>query len=451
MASPNHPFAGRTITLGVTGSIAAYKAVLVTRGLVKAGARVHVVLTAGAARFVGAPTFSGITGEPVDSDMFETAGERHVALAAESDLVLVVPATADALARFATGRADDLLTALVLCARCPVVVAPAMHPSMWSHPATARNVATLRKDRRVHFAGPVSGEVASGESGLGRMMEPEDVLAFAAKLLDKSRSTGAPALKDLAGKHLVVTAGPTVEDIDPVRFLGNRSSGKMGFAIAERAAARGARVTLVAGPVSLATPAGVTRVDTRSALDMQGALRRVMPQADALVMSAAVGDYRPATRLATKMKRGDRKDLSLLLKQNPDLLSEIGRGRSGSRPLLIGFAVETGTDEEIVERARRKLRDKQVDVVVANHADESMGRDDNRVHVVSERSAVVVGPAPKIGIADSLLDWVAERLENGRARDGSRPAGPGVERAVARRPVRARRPRRKRGSRKQGP
>lgn len=435
MTRASHPsaLAGKVVTLGVTGSIAAYKAVLVARLLVKAGARVRVVLTAGATRFVGASTFSGLTGEPVFSDMFapDAGGERHVALASESDLVLVVPATADALARFASGRADDLLTALVLCARCPILAAPAMHPSMWAHPATRRNVATLHGDGRVAFIGPVEGEVASGETGVGRMAEPEAVVETASQMVGGSGNGSAPAHgQDLRGKRVVVTAGPTVEDIDPVRFVSNRSSGKMGFAIAERAAARGASVTLIAGPVTLETPAKVDRVDVRSALEMQAALGRALGErrddADVLFMAAAVGDYRPEQALSTKLKRGARKDLVLRLAQNPDLLAELGRARRGPRPLLVGFAVETGTDEQIVRYARDKLSKKKVDVVVANHARESMGRDDNRVLLVDGRAVTTIGPAPKIEIADGLLDRIAMLLdENGRSKrtSGGRRTG----------------------------
>lgn len=408
---PEDTLRGRTVTLGVTGSIAAYKAVLVARLLVQAGARVRVVLTAGALRFVGASTFSGVTSEPVYSDMFDATegGERHVVLGKESDLVLVVPATADVLSRFASGRADDLLTATVLCARCPVLVAPAMHPSMWDHAAVRKNVATLGDTGHVRFIGPVEGEVASGERGMGRMAEPADIVEAAARLF---------VHQDLAGRHVVVTAGPTVEDIDPVRFISNRSSGKMGFAIAERAAARGARVTLIAGPVSLATPRGVARVDVRSALGLQKAMDDAMGAdlslADALVMSAAVGDYRPAKTLPSKLKREKSGDLSLTLVQNPDLLSEVGRRRRGSRPLLVGFAVETGTDREIVRYARDKLKKKRVDAVVANHAAQSMGRDDNRVLLVDERAVTDSGVLPKSKVADRVLDWVAEHLPGRR-------------------------------------
>ncbi|HVU02137.1 MAG TPA: bifunctional phosphopantothenoylcysteine decarboxylase/phosphopantothenate--cysteine ligase CoaBC [Polyangiaceae bacterium] len=400
--------AGKRIVLGVTGSIAAYKAAIVARLLVKEGASVLCVLTAGGARFVGADTFSGLTGNPVLSAMFDPSdgGERHILLAGDADLVLVVPATADALARFAAGRADDLLAATVLSARCPVLVAPAMHPSMWSHPATRRNVETLQSDGRTELVGPVEGEVASGDRGEGRMAEPEAIVARVV-----ARLSGDPVL---AGRRVIVTAGPTVEDIDAVRFLGNRSSGKMGFAIAEAARDLGAAVTLVAGPVSLETPPGVTRVDVRSALELEAALARELPGADALVMAAAVADFRPKTRAAGKLKRGDQKELALALVQNPDILAGIGRSRRGHSPFLLGFAVETGTDEEIVRYARGKLGTKRVDAVVANHAGESLGRDDNRVLIVDARGVTRVPPGPKRDVARAVVQYLGRAL-SGRA------------------------------------
>ncbi|MBK9262403.1 MAG: bifunctional phosphopantothenoylcysteine decarboxylase/phosphopantothenate--cysteine ligase CoaBC [Polyangiaceae bacterium] len=394
-----------TIVLAVSGSIAAYKAVEVARLLVKTGARVLPLLTRAAKEFVGPQTFSGITGEPVAEDMFDPtfAGEKHVDLGRKADLVLIVPATADLLARIASGRADDLLTALVLCASCPIVAAPAMHPRMWAHPATTRNVATILGDGRVSFVGPVDGEVASGERGFGRMAEPEEIVRAALSLL---------APRDLEGLHIVVTAGPTVEDIDPVRFLGNRSTGKMGFALAERAAARGARVTLVAGPVSLQTPHGVHRVDVRGALAMKAAMWEALgtnlDQADALVMSAAVADYRPAETSATKKKRSA-EPLELKLLPNPDLLAEVGAARRATKPVLVGFAVETGEDEAIVGYARSKLETKRVDMVVANRADEAFGREDNRATIVTRDGAEPLGVMSKRALADGILDRLLAR------------------------------------------
>ncbi len=396
-----------TIALAVSGSIAAYKAAEIARLLIQAGARVLPLMTRAAHEFLGPMTLSGICGEPVRETMWDPgfAGELHVALAAEADVVLLAPATADLLARLAGGRADDLVTALALCARGPVIAAPAMHPRMWSHPATARNVATLAADGRVELVGPVDGEVASGERGVGRMAEPAAIAAAALARV---------ARRDLEGLRIVVSAGPTVEDIDPVRFIGNRSTGKMGFAIAERAAARGAAVTLVAGPVALATPRGARRVDVRGALALRDALRDALGPdlggADALIMTAAVSDYRPAEARAAKMKRSAA-SMALELVANPDLLAEIGAARAAAqatRPALIGFAVETDTDDRVIASARHKLETKRVDLVVANHAADAFGRDDNRATLVTRGGAEALGVLPKPALADRLLDRVAD-------------------------------------------
>ncbi len=402
----------RTVALVVTGSIAAYKAPFVARALAAAGVRVLPILTRSAREFVGAATFSGLTRERVHASAFgdDVAGELHVDLATEADLVAVVPATADFLARLAQGRADDLATATCLCARAKVLVAPAMHPRMWEHPATRANVETLRA-RGVVFVGPVEGPVASGDHGMGRMSEPEVIARAILEALEPGR---APA-RDLAGRHVVVSAGPSVEDIDPVRFIGNRSTGKMGFAVAARAAARGARVTLVAGPVALPTPAGVDRVDTRGALAMRQALWAALGEdlgaADALVMTAAVGDYRIKEPSATKIKRGPG-SLLLELVPNPDLLAEIGEARarapSARLPVLVGFAVETAPDDAaLVAVARGKLEAKRVDLVVANHAAESFGRDDNRAILVTRDDAAPLATMDKTALADLILDRVA--------------------------------------------
>ncbi|WP_437673432.1 bifunctional phosphopantothenoylcysteine decarboxylase/phosphopantothenate--cysteine ligase CoaBC [Sorangium sp. So ce131] len=413
---PAPPTAGArpTVALAVSGSIAAYKAAEVARMLIQGGARVLPIMTRAAQQFLGPMTLSGLCGEPVRDTMWDPgfAGELHVALAAEADLVLLVPATADVLARLAAGRADDLVTALALCARGPVLAAPAMHPRMWAHPATARNVAALEADGRVQLVGPVFGEVASGERGLGRMADPAAIAAAALSRL---------APRDLAGLRVVVTAGPTLEDLDPVRFLGNRSTGKMGFAVAERAAARGAEVTLIAGPVSLSTPPGARRVDVRGALAMRGALWQALGEdlgaADVLIMTAAVSDYRPAEQHATKLKRTP--DLtSLPLVPNPDLLAEVGAARAGlagaahdggrRAPVLVGFAVETDTDERVVALARHKLANKRVDLIVANHAADSFGRDDNRATLVTRDAADALGVLPKPVLADRILDRVLQ-------------------------------------------
>jgi len=389
----------------VSGSIAAYKAVEVARLLVKAGVRVVPVMTRSAEQFVGRATLAGVCGEPVLREMFgpAAAGESHVTLGARASVIALVPATAELLAAAAQGRANDLLRALVLCASGPVVAAPAMHPRMWAHPATQRNVAALRADGRVALVGPVEGQVASGEVGIGRMASPDAITAAIVARL---------TTRDLAGLRVVVTAGPTVEDLDPARFLSNRSSGSMGFAIAERAAARGAHTTLVAGPVSLATPHGVERVDVRSARQMQAALGDALgaslDRADVLVMCAAVADFRPASVSATKLKRAAGGARSVDLLPNPDLLAEIGAMRRGSRPVLVGFALETASGDELVGEARRKLRAKRVDLVVANSADNAFESAHSQLTLVWPDHEQVLPPLPKRQSADRVLDTFAE-------------------------------------------
>jgi phosphopantothenoylcysteine decarboxylase/phosphopantothenate--cysteine ligase len=391
--------AGKTVALCVTGSVAAYKAAIVVRLLRKEGARVVPVMSASAEKFLGPSTLSGLTGEAVLGDMFGVPGEAHVALGAAADAVVIAPATADVLARLARGRAHDVITALVLCAKGRVLAAPAMHPRMWTNPATRRNVKELEKLGRVAIVGPATGEVASGDAGPGRMVEPEAIVAAVVLALTP---------KDLEGVRMVVTAGPTLEDMDPVRFLGNRSSGKMGFAIAERAAARGAIVTLVAGPVTLPTPPAVQRVDVRSALDLERALADASA-CDAIVMAAAVADYRFQKIETAKVKKGAEK-IALDLERNPDLLAELGAARKGSRPVLVGFALETGTRAQIVAEARRKLRDKKVDMVVANDARVAFGGEDNEISFVTENRDERLPRAAKVDLADALLDRIKSLL-----------------------------------------
>jgi phosphopantothenoylcysteine decarboxylase / phosphopantothenate---cysteine ligase len=401
--------AGKTVALCVTGSIAAYKAVELARLFIKAGAKVIPVMTTSAQKFVGAPTFVGICGERVYEDMWDPSfdGEMHIAIANRADAIVVLPATADFLARVAQGRADDLICALILSAKGPVFVAPAMHPRMWSNPATVASVETINAHGRVQFVGPVEGEVASGERGVGRMAEPAAML----EAVEQALAFGS----DYSDKHVLVSAGPTIEDLDPVRFLGNRSTGKMGFAIAEAAAARGATVTLVAGPVSLPTPAGnVTRVDVRSALEMRDAIRSAagdnLKKIDALVMSAAVADYRPKEISDSKIKKsGDEATINLL--KNPDILAEIGALR-GSRtsPVLIGFAVETGDDASVISYAQKKLTQKNVDLVVANAAGDSFGKEDNRVILVSKNGEEKLATMSKRALAHELLTRVRKLI-----------------------------------------
>jgi phosphopantothenoylcysteine decarboxylase/phosphopantothenate--cysteine ligase len=382
-SQPARQLTGKRITLCVGGSIAAFKAASLASVLVKDGAEVQVVLSDAATEFIGEATFSGITGKPVLRGMFEppASAEVHIELGRVSDLVVIAPATADLLARLATGRASDLASTVALCARCPILCAPAMHPAMWSHPATQRNVATLGTDGRVELIGPVEGMVASGESGVGRMVEPE-VLAAAI--------TARLAPKDLLGRHVIVTAGPTAEDIDPVRYITNRSSGKMGFAIAERAAAHGARVTLIwqAAGQDLAT-------------------------ADAIVMAAAVADFRPAETHAHKIRRegtGPRLDLGLV--PNPDLIAALGRTRRGTRPVLVGFAMETGDDEALVASAQRKLEAKHLDLVIGNRAEEAFARDDNRAIFVETTSVERLGRESKRDLAERIIMWLVRHLSS---------------------------------------
>jgi phosphopantothenoylcysteine decarboxylase/phosphopantothenate--cysteine ligase len=386
----------------VTGSIAAYKSVEVARLLVKAGVKVAPLMTASATKFVGPITLAGICGEPVATDMWDPSypGEAHVAIAARADVIAVVPATADLLARLAQGRADDLVTATILCARGPVLVAPAMHPRMWTHPATQKNVEELTRQGRVRLVGPVDGPVASGESGIGRMSEPADIVAAIMSAMTPG---------DLAGVRIVVSAGPTHEPIDPVRFLGNRSSGKMGFAIAARAAARGANVALVAGPVQLATPPGVHRIDVETAEEMRAALARTLEGADALVMAAAVADFKAANASGSKLKKDPAGAApAIALAQNPDLIAEIGANRRGAKkPMLVAFALETGDDAAVIDYAKKKLTAKKVDLVVANAAHESLGRDENRIAFVSPSSVSPFVTGPKDTLADRILDEVA--------------------------------------------
>ena len=419
--------AGKTVALCVTGSIAAYKAVEVARRLKQAGARVLPVITESAKKFVGEVTLSGMTGERVLSDMWDPSfkGEMHIEIARQADAIMIVPATADVLARLAQGRADDLVTALSLSARGPVLCAPAMHPRMWEHPATQANVLTLAQQGRVELIGPVMGEVASGERGVGRMAEPEDIVVRLARAVGPG---------DLRGRHVVVSAGPTHEAWDPVRFLGNRSSGKMGHLIAARAFVRGAKVTLVSGPVALAAPPGVHRVSVESAREMQAALLLALGDdllsADALVMAAAVADYRPQVTHQEKIKTSRATSLDaagasstdtipntalpmVLLAENPDILAGIGEARArgkGTRPVLVGFALETGKDESIVAYARNKRAEKRVDFVVANHANESLGKDDTRVWLVSEDTVDAFPVMEKARVADLILDELVRRL-----------------------------------------
>lgn len=366
------PLGGRRILLGVTGGIAAYKAAYLARLLRERGAEVQVLMTPAATRFVGPDTFAALTGRPVHSDVFEHTDEvLHVRLAHEADAAVVAPATANVLAKLAIGLADDLLTSTLLELSTPVVVAPAMHTGMWESPATRENVQTLRS-RGVRIVGPSEGSLAAGDEGLGRMADPEEI----AEALQAALSGGG----ELTGRRVIVTAGPTYEPIDAVRFVGNRSSGKMGFAIATEAAARGATVTLVAGPTHLPNPDGVEVVRLETADEMRREVLSRFQEADAVVKAAAVGDFRPASPTTKKLKK-EAGVPEVRLEPTPDILKELGE-RKGHR-VLVGFAAET---RDLEASGRRKLQEKNLDLIVVNQVGEEgtgFGADTNRAMILA--------------------------------------------------------------------
>src|SRR6188472_3340334 len=405
--------AGRRIVLGVTGGIAAYKAAELCRLFVKAGATVRVVMTEAATRFIAPLTLQTLSGAPVALDLFDAAQEAeigHIRLADEADLLVVAPATADFIARMAAGMADDLLAAVVLATRAPVLLAPAMNVNMWTNPVTQANLTRLLgagSGGRVTTVGPDRGELACGWIGAGRLIEPSEIAAEAARLLGAGGG-------DLAGRRVVVTAGATREPVDSVRFLGNRSSGKMGAALAEAAIARGAEVTLLAGPETPAV-SGARRIDFETAADLERALAEHAPPADVVVMAAAVADFRPRAPAAGKLSRRTAgTEISLALEAVPDLLAGLARARRGGRPYLIGFAAETVGGDALAERAAAKLREKRCDAIVANDVSArgiGFGADDNQVTLLfGDGARHEVARAPKRAVADSLWNLLAGRL-----------------------------------------
>jgi len=402
------PLAGRRLIVGVSGSIAAYKSVYLVRRLVEAGAEVHVALTRSAARFVTPLTFATVSGRPVLSDLFDAVPGTHVTLAEAADAAVVAPATAHLMARMAHGLADDALTTLLLALRGPVLLAPAMESGMWDHPATRANEKLLR-ERGVRFVGPETGPLASGLAGPGRMAEPDQVVTALEALL-----AGAPATarRDLAGERVLVTAGPTREPIDPVRFISSPSTGRMGFAVAEAAAARGAEVTLVAGPVELPTPPGCRRVDVVTAAEMRDAVLTALPSATVLVMAAAVADFRPAEPRAHKVKK-EAAGTVLDLARTDDILAEVA-ARAPAGLIRVGFAAET---RDLVAHARAKRRAKDLDLIVANdvsEADSGFASATNRVTLIGRDDRAEALPlSPKRDVADAVLDRVAA-LRTGR-------------------------------------
>jgi len=417
------------IVLGVSGGIAAYKACLLLRLMTEDGHDVTVVPTEAALRFVGAPTWSALSGKPVATDVWTDVHEvRHVRLGQQADLVVVAPATADLLGRAAHGLADDLLTTTLLTARCPVLLAPAMHTEMWEHPATRDNVATLRA-RGVHVLDPASGRLTGADTGPGRLPEPEEIYAACRRLVAGPAEPGVPvepgAPLPLAGRRVVVSAGGTREPLDPVRFLGNRSSGKQGYALAAVAAARGADVTLVAANTSLPAPAGVQVVPVGTVLELQAAVTAAAKEADVVVMAAAPADFRPAHYSEAKIKKtfaGDDPDHdtsapTIELVRNPDVLAGLVAARgSGSAPVIVGFAAETGdADHTVLEHARAKLERKRCDVIVANEVgvDKTFGQDSTSVHILRRGSDAVTdaGPASKEEVAATVWDVIQDVLQ----------------------------------------
>jgi phosphopantothenoylcysteine decarboxylase/phosphopantothenate--cysteine ligase len=400
------------IALGVTGCIAAYKAVEVMRGLQKAGACVHAVLTRSATRFIGPLTFESLSGNAVVTHMFARGLNRdieHIRLAQSIDLLAVVPATANALGKFANGLADDFLSTLYLSCPAPVLLAPAMNVEMWHHPAVRRNIAIL-KERGHRFVNPASGMLACGMEGEGRLAEVDDIVAHILQ--------AATPRSSLPGLRVLVTAGPTVEDIDPIRFLSNRSSGKMGYAVAQTAAARGAEVVLVSGPTTLPAPSGVRIIPVRSAADMKKAVLENFPNADLVVKAAAVSDYRPLEVAREKIKKGAR-GMAVQLVANDDILEQLGRAKTTQ--VLVGFAAET---QDLAAHAREKMARKNLDLVVANDVSSGVfGAESATVHIIDATGATVtLQNQSKLAIAGRILEMAAA-LHQSRAGIPSGSAG----------------------------
>ena len=397
------PFEGRRLLLGVTGGIASYKTAWLARLFAQAGAAVDVVLTRSAREFIGAVTFEALTGRPVHTELIaEGHALDHIALARAAELIVVAPATADFLSRAAAGRSDDLLSACLLATDAPVLLVPAMNDRMWAHRQTQANVAHLR-GLGYRVLDPDTGALASPQEGAGpgRMPEPETIFAHAARLLEPRG--------DLAGKHVVVTAGPTREALDPVRFLSNHSTGRMGVALAASAWRRGAEVTLIAGPLGVATPAGPTVVPVETTQEMADAVRTALATADVLVMAAAPADFRPSVVAAEKMKKANR-PAAVALDDTVDILKST---RDARRPgtIVVGFALET---DDVLAHAQGKLEAKALDLIVVNDAREEgagFGVDTNRVTILArDRAAEALPLLPKTAVADAILDRVEERL-----------------------------------------
>ena len=397
-----HRLTNRHILIGITGGIAAYKAAELTRLFKGVGAEVRVVLTDAGAEFITPLTLQALSGNPVHQSLLDPEAEQgmgHIELARWADLIIVAPATADFMARFAGGMANDLLTTLCLATDAPIALAPAMNQAMWRDPRTQQNLETLLS-QGVNIFGPGSGEQACGDTGPGRMIEPTDILASCANLI---------ANGPLNEKSVVITAGPTREAIDPVRFISNHSSGKMGFELATAAAKAGANVTLVAGPVSLPTPKGVKRIDVESAEQMLEAALVASEQADIFIGAAAVADYRPQLVAEQKIKKGAEEVMEILLTKNPDIIATIAA--QPKRPLMIGFAAET---ENLVEYARSKLVRKGLDLVIANdvsQTDIGFNADQNEVILVGPNGELPLPKAGKSELAEQLISHISQLMD----------------------------------------
>lgn len=404
---------GKRIVVGLGGGIAAFKAVELVRELMRRGAEVRVAMTEAAGHFVGPITFSGLTGHAAVTDLWakDYAGEVHVELGDWADALVIAPATMNLLARAATGQANDPVLATLACARGEVFFAPAMHSRMWTHPATQANVRTLR-ERGAQVLGPVTGPLANGELGEGRMMEPNDI----ADALDSHLTHS----EDLAAVRVLITAGPTFEDLDPVRFLGNRSTGRMGYALAAEARRRGAAVTLVSGPVHLPSPLGVELIQVRSATEMHEVVMSRFEQFDVVIMAAAVADYRPKHPSPEKIKKSG--NLSLELVRNPDILADVGAKRAQQPAVLVGFALET---QNLEQAARDKLQRKAADLIVANEASDGLGGETNRATLIDAKSATPLPEMTKRALANQILDRV-RALHDQPSRRARTEVGPGA-------------------------
>lgn len=391
---------GKRILLGMTGGIAAYKAAELARLLKQKGADVRVAMTEAATRFMTPVTMQALSGQAVWTDLWDPRvadNMGHIELSRDRDLILVAPTSADFMAKVAHGLADDLLSTLCLARRCPLMLAPAMNVEMWENAATQRNLERLYEDD-VLFAGPTAGDQACGETGLGRMAEPAEVVQELEAFFQP---------KQLAGKRVLVTAGPTEEPVDPVRVLTNASSGKMGYAVARAAREAGAEVTLVSGPVALATPPGVARIDVRTAQEMFEAVKKAVKSCDVFISVAAVADYRVKNRSAHKIKKADGKDLSLELEENPDILSWVAG--LPKPPFCVGFAAES---EKLAQHAAEKRSRKKLPLIAANLAQDAIGSEQNSIVLFDDRGEHPLGRAPKIELARKLVDHVAGMISS---------------------------------------